>query len=91
VKEAKRFSQREETEVAYEAGCLGYVIQREFEKAGIGCYVLPANKVAKKRDGRIKTDKRDAWLIGMELRSHGITPRAVKQANACSSAVWDAL
>ena len=77
VKEAKRFSQKGETEAAYEAGCLGYVIQRAFEKAGIVCHVLPANKVAKKRDDRIKTDKRDARLIGRELRSHSIKPISV--------------
>jgi transposase len=77
VKEAKRFSQKGETETAYEAGCLGYVIQRAFEKAGITCYVLPANKLAKKRDDRIKTDKRDARLIGRELRSRSIRPISV--------------
>jgi transposase len=77
IKEAKRFSQKGEAEAAYEAGCLGYVIQRAFEKAGIACYVLPANKVAKKREDRIKTDKRDARLIGRELRSRNIRPISV--------------
>ena len=77
VKEAKRFSQKGETEAAYEAGCLGYVIQRAFEKAEILCHVLPANKLAKKRDDRIKTDKRDARLIGRELRSKSIRPISV--------------
>ena len=80
VKEVKRFSEEGETEVAYEAGCLGYVIQRGMERAGITCYVLPANKVAKKRDDRIKTDKRDARLIGRELRSESIRPIAVPLA-----------
>jgi transposase len=79
AKEAKRFSQKGETEAAYEAGCLGYVIQRAFEKAGIACHVLPANKVAKKRDSRIKTDKRDARLIGRELRSRSIRPISVPE------------
>ena len=74
VKEATRFSGEGKTEAAYEAGCLGYVIQRAMENAGIPCYVLPANKVARKRDDRIKTDKRDARLIGRELRSHSIRP-----------------
>jgi transposase len=77
VKEAKRFREKGETEAAYEAGCLGYVIQRAFKKAGITCHVLPANKLAKKRDDRIKTDKRDARLIGRELRSHSIRPISV--------------
>jgi transposase len=77
VKEAAKFSRKGKTEAAYEAGCLGYVIQRAMEKAGIICHVLPANKVARKRDDRIKTDKRDARLIGRELRSHSIRPIAV--------------
>jgi transposase len=77
IKEAKRFSGKGETEAAYEAGCLGYVIQRAFEKAGLVCHVLPANKAAKKREDRIKTDKRDARLIGRELRSHSIKPISV--------------
>ena len=77
IKEVKRYSREGETEVAYEAGCLGYVIQRAMEEAGITCYVLPANKVAKKRDDRIKTDKRDARLIGRELRSQNIRPISV--------------
>jgi transposase len=50
------------------------------EKAKIPCYVLPANKVAKKRDTRIKTDKRDARLIGRELRSGSIRPISVPDA-----------
>jgi transposase len=78
VKEVLRFSKQGETEVAYEAGCLGYVIERAMKKAGISCYVLPANKVAKKRDNRrLKTDKRDARLIGRELRSRNIRPISV--------------
>ena len=77
IKEAKRYSLEGETEAAYEAGCLGYAIQRAMEKAGITCYVLPANNVAKKRDDRIKTDKRDARLIGRELRSKNIRPISV--------------
>ena len=47
------------------------------EQAGIRCHVLPANKVAKKRTDRIKTDKRDARLIGRELRSKSIRPIVV--------------
>ena len=77
VKEVGKFSEKGKTEAAYEAGCLGYVIQRALEGAGVLCYVLPANKVAKKRTDRIKTDKRDARLIGRELRSKTIKPIAV--------------
>ena len=77
IKEVKRFCSKGRTEVAYEAGSLGYGIHRAMQKTGISCYVLPANKVAKKRDDRIKTDKRDARLIGRELRSKSIRPISV--------------
>jgi transposase len=77
IKEVKRFSRKGEVQAVYEAGCLGYVIQREMEKAGIPCFVLPANKAAKKREDRIKTDKRDARLIGREVGSRNIRPISV--------------
>jgi hypothetical protein len=80
IKEVQRFSREGKTEAAYEAGSLGYVIQRAMERAGIPCFVLPANKAAKKRAGRIKTDKRDARLTGRELRSRNIRPIAVPTA-----------
>jgi len=80
VKEVARYSREGETEVAYEAGSLGYVIQRAMAQAGIACHVLPANKVARRREDRIKTDKRDARLIGRELRSGSIRPIAVPDA-----------
>ena len=80
VKEAARFNRKGKTEAAYEAGSMGYVIQRAMAQAGILCHVLPANKIAKKRTDRIKTDKRDARLIGRELRSKSIRPISVPEA-----------
>ena len=77
VKEATAFSEKGTTEVAYEAGSCGYVIYRAMKEANITCHVLPASKVAKKRTDRIKTDKRDARLIGRELRSNSIRPISV--------------
>ena len=89
VKEVHRFSRERKTEVAYESGSLGYVIQRAMAKVGITCYVLPANKVAKKREDKIKTDKRDARLIGRELRSKNI--RAISVPEATDEAARDLL
>jgi hypothetical protein len=59
VKEVAGFSSKGKAETAYEAGSLGYVIQRAMEEAGIPCFVLPANKAAKQRTERIKTGKRE--------------------------------
>lgn len=89
VKEAMHFVRQGKTTVAYEAGCLGYVIYRAMTDAKIPCYVLPANKLAKKRDSRIKTDKRDARLIGRELRNGSI--RAISVPDAVDEAARDLL
>jgi len=56
------------------------------EQAGIRCHVLPANKVAKKRTDRIKTDKRDARLIGRELRSKSRGSRPAPAAQEIQTA-----
>jgi transposase len=68
VRTIKPYQEKGEVQVAYEAGCLGYVIQRGMTEAGIDCRVLPADKVAKTRTDKIKTDKRDARLIARMLR-----------------------
>ena len=47
VKEATRFARKGKTVVAYEAGCLGYVIQRAMEKAWITCYGLYPSRYTK--------------------------------------------
>jgi transposase len=89
VHEALNFSRKATTEVAYEAGSLGYGIQRAMSDVGIPCYVLPASKVAARRTERIKTDKRDARLIGRELRSKSIRP--INVPNEADEAARDLL
>jgi transposase len=69
VKTVKGYQEKGEVVCGYESGCLGYSIQRAFAEAGISCLVLSANKVAKKREDKIKTDKRDARLIARMLRN----------------------
>jgi transposase len=54
--------------VAYEAGCLGYALQRYLEKEGINCRIIPPNKVFRPGSDKIKTDKRDAVLIAQMLK-----------------------
>ena len=48
----------------YEAGCLGYTLQRVLEKHGVKCVILaPNTMMVPQGRKRIKTDKRDAELI----------------------------
>jgi transposase len=77
VKVVKPYAEKGEVVVGYEAGCLGYVLQRAYAAAGIECLVLPADKVAKGRTDRIKTDRRDARLIARMLKSGGVKGIAV--------------
>ena len=54
----------------YEAGCLGYTLYHQLDKAGIKCVIL-APSTMEIGGKRIKTDKRDAWLIAKCLANGG--------------------
>lgn len=47
----------------YEAGCMGYTLQRSLAAVKVDCRVIPPNKVPRLGSERIKTDARDAVLI----------------------------
>jgi transposase len=54
----------------YEAGCMGYTLQRSFAAAKINCCVIAPNKVERHGNEKIKTDARDAILIARMLKNH---------------------
>lgn len=52
----------------YEAGCLGYTLQRQLSAAKVECKILAPTTMKVERGGkRIKTDKRDAKDIAQNL------------------------
>jgi transposase len=53
----------------YEAGCMGYTLQRSLAEAKVECRVIAPNKVARLGSERIKTDARDAILIARMLKN----------------------
>lgn len=55
----------------YEAGCMGYTLYHELENAGIHCVILAPSTMEMPGGKRIKTDKRDAWLIAKCLANGG--------------------
>lgn len=57
----------------YEAGCLGYTLYHELENAGIHCVILAPSTMEMPGGKRIKTDKRDAWLIAKCLANGGFS------------------
>lgn len=56
-----------EVECGYEAGCLGYSLQRQLAGAGVDCTILAPTTMLTQQGKRIKTDKRDALMIGQCL------------------------
>jgi len=58
---------------AYEAGPLGYALQRRLESAGICCQVVAPSLIAVKPGDRIKTDRRDARKLALQLRAGLLT------------------
>jgi transposase len=57
----KRFSKvSQELHFCYEAGCCGYVLQRQITSAGHSCTVVAPNRIPRKPGEFIKTDRRDA-------------------------------
>ena len=72
----------------YEAGCLGYTLYHDLDKADIKCIILAPSTMEMPGGKRIKTDKRDAWLIAKCLAPHrmrisGITSGCVMTTKNC--------
>ena len=55
----------------YEAGCLGYTLYHELDNEGVSCVILAPSTMEMPSGKRIKTDKRDAWLIAKCLANGG--------------------
>jgi transposase len=69
VKAIKGYQRKGKIFVAYEAGCLGFDLYHFLERQGIGCEIIPANTVFRPgNEKKIKTDRRDAVLIGRMLK-----------------------
>jgi transposase len=69
VKAIQQYQGKGKVFVAYEAGCLGFDLYHFLEKHGIGCQIIPANTVFRPgNEKKIKTDRRDAVLIGRMLK-----------------------
>ena len=51
----------------YEAGCLGYTLQRQLAEHGVRCEILAPTTMLVSKGKRVKTDKRDAKVIAQCL------------------------
>ena len=62
--------QKDYTIVAcYEAGCMGFELQRFLEKIKIKCEIFAPGKIPKEPSDRVKTDKKDARKLSKLLRN----------------------
>lgn len=53
----------------YEAGCMGYHLQRAVQEVGAECVVIAPSSIARAPGDRVKTDRRDAVAIARLLRN----------------------
>jgi len=60
-------------QVIYEAGFAGFWLHDLLEEDGIDCIVTPANKVTMEKVNKVKTDKRDARRLAINLENNDYT------------------
>lgn len=63
----------QDVQCCYEAGPMGYTLQRDLRKAGIGCVVVAPSMIPVRHGDRVKTDRRDARKLGELLRGGLLT------------------
>jgi len=53
----------QELHFCYEAGCCGYILQRQIAAAGHACTVVAPSRIPRKPGEHVKTDRRDAMKL----------------------------
>lgn len=65
----RRYQKQGHVEACYEAGCMGYTLQRHLSEAGIACRVVASGKLPRRPSDKVKTDRRDAKNLAKMLRA----------------------
>jgi transposase len=60
-------------QAVYESGFCGFTLQRELERYGVVCKIAAISKLAKPSGDKIKTDKRDARFLAVQLACGNVT------------------
>lgn len=76
----KKLGATQQLHVAYEAGPMGYVLQRQLSSLGVKCDVIAPTLIPVKAGDRVKTDRRDALKLARCLRAADLTPVWVPDA-----------
>ena len=69
TKTFKKLLERGSVIACYEAGCMGFELQRMLGNMGATCIVVAPGKVPRRPTDRIKTDRRDARMLAEQLRA----------------------
>lgn len=56
----------------YEAGCTGFYLQRKLKDIDIKCEIVAPGKIPRKSGDRVKTDRRDAEMLGRLLQNQDV-------------------
>lgn len=101
IKELRKLGKEFELKVCYEAGPLGFGLQRMLKKNNIDCIIVAPSLIPIRSGERIKTDRRDACKLAHFLRSGDLTPiwipRRIVHGEPFNtnrpkpSAIWNAL
>lgn len=73
IRQLKELKKEGRVECAYEAGPTGYRLQRQFEAAGLSCMVVAPSLIPRKPGERVKTNRRDARKLAVQLRAGLLT------------------
>lgn len=73
IRQIKALKSQGGVECAYEAGPTGYTLQRQFEAADLSCAVVAPSLIPRKPGERIKTNRRDARKLAIQLRAGLLT------------------
>ena len=73
VKFLQRLGETGKVKACYEAGCMGFVLYRALEAAGIECVVVAPGKLPRRVTERVKTDRRDARNLAKLYRAGEVT------------------
>jgi transposase len=65
----KKLLERGSVIACYEAGCMGFELQRKLRDMKVPCIVAAPGKVPRRPTDRIKTDRRDARRLAEQLRA----------------------
>lgn len=73
IRQLRELKKQGAVECVYEAGPTGYTLQRRFEAVGLSCMIAAPSLIPRKPGERVKTNRRDARKLAVQLRAGLLT------------------